>query len=233
MKTLFSLGMLGTALLLTACGGGNGGGFGGNSTGLATNNPNNSTTPTINTAIQGNTIALSGTGSAITSNVATAGTSAVDKIIINGQTIEFLPNTTNHITGTQFDYLRYGYVRADANSTPHLFAQGTVTTNVPTQGTASYNGFAVHVRTAGTIPEITKPRASFEVDFGKKTIIGKIHSAQVVDLAGNISSNKFSGTTSQGYNMNGYFYGNLASELGGTYRNNSGSVSGAFGAKKQ
>lgn len=233
MKAFIRLSPIAVVLALTACGGGNGGGFSGNSIGLVTNNTNNPTTPTIDTTIQGNTIALSGTGAAIGSNTATAGTSAISKIIINGQTIEFLPNTTNHITGTQFDYLRYGYVRADANSTPHLFAQGTVTTNVPTQGTASYNGFAVHVRTAGTIPEITKPRASFEVDFGKKTITGKIHSAQVVDLVGNISSNKFSGTTSQGYNMNGYFYGNLASELGGTYRNNSGSVSGAFGAKKQ
>lgn len=233
MKTLFSLGVLGTALLLTACGGGNGGGLSGNGTGLATNNPNNPTTPTINTAIQGNMLTLNDKGAVTRGNTATAGTSAINKIVINGQTIDFVPNTANHRTSTQFDNLRYGYVRADANSTPHLFAQGTVTTNVPTQGTASYHGSAVHVRTAGSSPEITMPRANFNVDFGRKTITGKIHATQVVDLAGNISSNKFSGTTSQGYTMNGHFYGNSASELGGTYQHSSGSVSGAFGAKKQ
>lgn len=233
MNVLTKIALLGTALLLTACGGGNGGGLSGNGTGLATNNPNNPTTPTINTAIQGNILTLNDKGAVTRGNTATTGTSTINKIVINGQTIDFVPNTANHRTGTQFDNLRYGYVRADANSTPHLFAQGTVTTNVPTQGTASYHGTAVHVRTAGSSPEITMPRANFNVDFGRKTITGKIHATQVVDLAGNISSNKFSGTTSQGYTMNGHFYGNSASELGGTYQHSSGSVSGAFGAKKQ
>lgn len=227
MKTFFSLNIICTALLLTACSGGING-----SKNFATNNPNKPTIPTINTTIQGNTIALSGTGSAIGNNTATAGTNAINKIIINGQTIEFLPNTANHKTGTQFDHVRYGYVRQDVNSMPHLFAQGVTATNIPTQGTASYYGTAVHIRTTGSSPEITTPRANFNVDFANKTITGKIHAVQVVDLAGNISSNKFSGTTSQGYAMNGYFYGNLASELGGTYSNSSGSVSGAFGAKK-
>lgn len=35
-----------------------------------------------------------------------------------------------------------------------------------------------------------------------------------------------------GFSTNGYFYGNGAKELGGTYKNAAGTVSGAYGAKK-
>lgn len=234
MKITYALSFTLTALLLTACGGGNGGGFSGGTTGLTTST-GNQTTPTINTAIQGNTIALSRTGSATGASTGTTATSAIDKIVINGQTINFVPSDTaarRHLTGSSFDNVRYGYLKEGTNNA-HLFAQGIVTTNMPTRGTATYNGSAVHVRTAGQLPEIATPSASFNVNFDQKTITGKINATQNVNLSGTISANTFSGVSTQGYTMNGHFYGNNASELGGVYRNSSGSVSGAFGAKKQ
>ena len=73
--------------------------------------------------------------------------------------------------------------------------------------------------------------ALFDVDFGSKKITGDIDmgSGQKINLAGDISGASFSGTSGN-TEMRGNFFGPQAAELGGVFK---GSLSGAFGAKKQ
>lgn len=253
--------LAGGIALLTACGGG---GSSGSTT--ITNSPtpipnaNNNTNNTNNTAvlpdanktgIHGNIMTV-GVGNIASTNTATAKTNEINKVIINGQTLDFTPNftglnlSTNTLTildskinsqvisrvgggDRQLSYARYGYIKDGINGTPHLFAQGEVTTNMPTTGTATYTGNAAHV----TSTNVSLLGARFKVNYGNKTISGVIDSkgSPVVNLSGTINGNTFSGTN-QDISTQGYFYGNNAAELGGTYRNTNGSISGAYGAKK-
>lgn len=231
-----------TMLALSAC---SGGGGGGSPIAVASTSP---ATPTVSattdSSIQGNIRALTAQGQA-RANTTTTATTAVNKLVIDGKTIDFIPQgvTSNSITITannqariggssNLTYTRYGYVKEGANGTPYLFAQGQVTAAMPTTGTAVYTGNATHVVSDANTPRITQHNARFNVDYGKKTVTGTIFAPTQVDLNATISGNKFSGTSTQGYRTDGHFYGNNAAELGGTYSNASGTISGAYGAKK-
>ena len=108
---------------------------------------------------------------------------------------------------------------------------GQVTTNMPTTGTAVYNGLSLGSHTGDVYGEGT---SRFNVNFGAKTISGTVsNAAYSADLRGTISGAAFSGTHN-GVNMSGNFYGPNAAELGGVYSGTSNGlpVAGSFGAKR-
>lgn len=198
----------------------------------------NNTNPT-SPAIKGNQINFNANKVAGT-NQAIANTSDVAVVTIDGKAVSFdLPgfnvgkvvnisasNMARVGSGNGYlDSSRFGYIKEGVNGTPALFSQGTVTNNMPTTGKATYTGFAAHVANG----QVTTPDAKFIVDYGNKTVAGTI--GNNVELTGAITGNQFSGTKN-GFSTNGYFYGNGAKELGGTYKNAAGTVSGAYGAKK-
>lgn len=197
--------------------------------------PSNPTSP----AIKGNQINFNANKVA-GANQATANTSDVAVVTIDGKAVSFdlsgfnvgkvvnisASNMARFGSGNGYlDSSRFGYIKEGVSGTPALFSQGTVTNNMPTTGKATYTGFAAHVANG----QVTTPDAKFIVDYGNKTVAGTI--GNNVELTGAITGNQFSGTKN-GFSTNGYFYGNGAKELGGTYKNAAGTVSGAYGAKK-
>lgn len=204
-------------------------------------NNTKATTPSEPTspAIKGNQINFN-TNKVAGANQATANTSDVAVVTIDGKAVSFdLPgfnigkvvnisasNMARFGSGNGYlDSSRFGYIKEGVSGTPALFSQGTVTNNMPATGKATYTGFAAHVANG----QVTTPDAKFIVDYGNKTVAGTI--GNNVELTGAITGNQFSGTKN-GFSTNGYFYGNGAKELGGTYKNAAGTVSGAYGAKK-
>ena len=118
-----------------------------------------------------------------------------------------------------------------STQTNKVFSMGQVTTNMPTTGTAVYNGLSLGSSTGNTYDRGT---SRFNVDFGAKTISGAVtNAAYSIDLRGTISGASFSGAHN-GVNMSGNFYGPNAAELGGVYNgtSNGRSVVGSFGAKR-
>lgn len=210
----------------------------------SSNRPTTNQTPKIDSTIQGNIIALNSSNNRVArSNTNTVQTTSINKVVVNGQAIDFVPTSSDQsnridIRGNnmvrvgsnkELSYTRYGYMKNGTNATPYIFAQGHVTTdNMPTIGTATYTGNATHVANGN----IEHANAEFSVDYGKKTVNGTITptSGIVHRLDATISGNRFSGNG----NMitNGQFYGPNAEEMGGTYQNRIGNINGAFGAKK-
>lgn len=206
-------------------------------TGTGTPNPTGTTvvgvdttkpqTPTdINTSIQGVKIAVERTGISAMSPI--VGTPEIDKVVIDGKVITLSRNLT---TGTRFNNVRYGYLNQNG-STPTLVAQGVLSSNVPNRGQATYRGSAVHVTSNSTSPSIQTVPATFNVDFANKTLTGRVQASNGINLNATISGNRFSGVTADGFSTLGYFYGDNASELGGTYKNGDNTIGGAYGAKK-
>lgn len=203
------------------------------------------TTPTpaaTSVGIQGNVINLNQNKVAVGNITNTAATAQVNKVVVNGQTLDFIPTgfavakltltagNMDRIGGSsQLAYTRYGYIR-EGSATPALFAQGDITpaNAVPQTGAATYNGSAAHVASG----KVSLVDSSFTVDFGKQQLQGAIKAPEGdVNLAATINGNAFSGTQN-GIQTKGMFYGSQAQELGGVYTNTSGTISGAYGAKK-
>ena len=118
-----------------------------------------------------------------------------------------------------------------STQTNKVFSMGQVTTNMPTTGTAVYNGLSLGSSTGNTYNQGT---SQFNVNFGAKTISGTVtNAAYSADLRGTINGASFSGAHN-GVNMSGNFYGPNAAELGGVYNgtSNGRSVVGSFGAKR-
>lgn len=154
------------------------------------------------------------------------------------------------VSGNILSYVRFGtatvFTPSGAEEKSYEFAYGKLTSanDMPASGKATYKGY-VHTETAlaGYLNA-----SLFNVDFGKKTIDGKIYDASdvapskaYVALSGKISGNSFSGTKGA-VEMQGNFYGPKAAELGGIFKGqtdygeNNGNylgIVGSFGAKKQ
>ncbi|WP_409040398.1 transferrin-binding protein-like solute binding protein [Klebsiella sp. BIGb0407] len=101
--------------------------------------------------------------------------------------------------------------------------------NVPTQGTATYIGSSMR--------ESTRSDATFNVDFGAKTIIGNISArddyGSAVAMQGKISNGGFSGDAQSGGQNGtfiGHFNGPAAEELGGIAQFNDPTKNTSFGA---
>lgn len=184
-------------------------------------------TPTdINVGVQGVKIAVERTGISAMSPI--VGTPEIDKVVIDGKVITLGRNLT---TGTRFNNVRYGYLNQNG-STPTLVAQGVLSSNVPNRGQATYRGSAVHITSNSTNPSVQTVPATFNVDFANKTLTGRVQASNGINLNATISGNRFSGVTADGFSTLGYFYGDNASELGGTYKNGDNTIGGAYGAKK-
>ena len=188
----------------------------------------------------------------------------LDSIVIEGKTISLnLPghelngfthtsHSTTEITGVgkQLKHLRLGYyinyIKAPQGEQPaYSFVIGSPTpiSDMPTGGTAKYNGYAV-VKPIGSGEHagFIQSYSSFNVDFANKTINGKLdyngNANDNIHVSGSISGTSFKGTH-EGVTTQGNFYGPQAAELGGTFsgpitwKGMKTNATGAFGAAKQ
>ena len=150
----------------------------------------------------------------------------------------------SHIGDSRLSYTRFGLQMDNTDSLQYrAFAIGSLTpvADVPTSGTARYAGSSVF--SSSSIAYTTQP-ANFDVDFGAKTVHGRIHSGlgrpdAVMEFGGTINGSSFSGTKDT-LHMQGNFYGPNAAEMGGTFKGvyeipggDVLHVNGAFGAKRQ
>ena len=119
--------------------------------------------------------------------------------------------------------------------TRSAFSIGKVTpaSSMPTTGTATYSGYAM---------DDNWRKANFAVDFGAKTVEGRLMShtdPNIVyyKLSGVINGSSFEGLNTEDHNeirMRGRFYGPQAAEIGGVYNGiaTGAGIMGAFGAAK-
>lgn len=150
----------------------------------------------------------------------------------------------SHIGDSRLSYTRFGLQMDNTDSLQYrAFAIGSLTpvADVPTSGTARYAGSSVF--SSSSISYTTQP-ANFDVDFGAKTVHGRIHSGlgmpnAVMEFGGTINGSSFSGTKDT-LHMQGNFYGPNAAEMGGTFKGVYAipggdllHVNGSFGAKRQ
>ena len=141
----------------------------------------------------------------------------------------------------QFDRESLGAAGRDPDAhRQSFFAQGYRTLDMPTSGTAAYSGQALvadaRSRSTGIIQaDITQTDASFSVDFGARTLTGKIGSFQ--PFSASIQGNRFSTddrdipSSSELISAKGGFYGPKAAELGGVFTDNRFAI-GSFAAKQ-
>lgn len=261
MKKSALLGLSLATALLTACGGGGGSsnptpmvnnnGGGGNNNGgttvISTTTNNNAQTniDKLDTTIQGNLLNLNDATTKRANNSATATAATTNKniVVVNGQKLTFMQtgiggNTINMNannmarTGgsSNLQYTRYGYLREGSNA-PVLFAQGNLAEKMPTTGQFIYTGKAAHIQNG----EVKIKDAEFDVNYANKQISGQIRDEgtrnTIAILSAEIDGNKFNGTVGT-FTTTGHFYGPNAEEMGGVYKNTTGNISGAFGAKK-
>ena len=216
--------------------------------------------PTPSNAFEGVAIPAEGYNGAVTP-VSGVSSSSLDSVTVNGINIKLtLPgvsagrftkisqNTEETIASSLYlSHMRFGAYRdfnhnGNANSNPsHAFALGSLTpvADVPTTGTATYEGIALGSTIGGGL--FHEGTSKFNVDFGAKKLDGEITvDAIKVPLTANINGNQFSGTSAAGINTDGRFYGPKAAEMGGVFNGEMANGIGGFykwigsyGAKKQ
>lgn len=149
---------------------------------------------------------------------------------VSGSTINGVKYDQFVVSGTKFSNLKFGVVDG------YAFAQGDVTAKsaVPTTGTATYAVDGVLAKNGVTA---TSTGTVLTADFGAKTLNGTVFNRDkdtVTVTNARIDGNEFSGSAMHNgarAELDGHFYGPIASELGGVY--GSAAFSGAFGGKKQ
>lgn len=223
-------------------------------------NPAPAPAPAPSAAFNGVAIPAEGSNGAVTP-VSGVSSSSLDSVTVNGINIKlthpnlhagrFLriaPNTEETIaSGSYLSHMRFGTYRdfnhnGNANSNPsYAFALGSLTpvADVPTTGTATYEGIALGSPIGGGL--FDEGTSRFNVDFGEKKLNGEITVDAIrVPLTANINGNQFSGTSEAGVNTNGRFYGPQAAEMGGVFNGEMANGIGGFykwigsyGAKKQ
>ena len=121
-----------------------------------------------------------------------------------------------------------------------LFYNGIPTQNMPVTGLASYKGDSIILSDdIGDDSDAVAGQSSFDVDFGAKTLSGSITANNVptINISANISGNSFEGTAKSTKltdgAVEGKFYGNDATELGGLAKANDNSWGAGFVGKKQ
>ena len=137
-----------------------------------------------------------------------------------------------------------------SNTDSYTFYQGIVPTNMPIAGRAHYEGNS-YMYSYGPMEGDrtyfdTQGAAHFDVDFGAKTIAGKLDNKVQLDplslssiqegftFNGKVHGNTFSAKEEQDkIYYHGGFFGPNAEELGGVLRHDDDKVNGYFGAHKQ
>ena len=156
-------------------------------------------------------------------------------------------NADASVFGKNLSYSRFGiaYLTSQDDFNPAIiFTQGYLTSieNMPTSGTINYKGAATMWKYN---PEVYLPyvgEAELYADFDAKKVTGNIRNliseshdktALDIQLEGDISANKVSGSTRQGTRLDAAFYGPNAAELSGTFVNDREDFKGSFGAKRE
>ncbi|OAM26370.1 MULTISPECIES: transferrin-binding protein-like solute binding protein [Eikenella] len=179
----------------------------------------------------------------------------INQLIVEGKTIDIIPDgitagTTysepptpsreRAVGSSSLSYTRFGYVR-DNTANGYMVAQGETATDMPTTGSAVYNGYAVLAKVGGSGLSTGSSRFDVNFDGAQPGISGIINvDSDTITLGdfgrGQIAGSNFSGTgsgTGSGpVSFQGSFYGPNAAELGGVFHKQ-GEYSGAFGAAKQ
>ena len=147
------------------------------------------------------------------------------------------------IGGTTYAYSRFGAIGSIDNvKTGDVFYMGQKTVNMPTSGVAVYKGLGIGMADSdGAGVAFSHAPVSFDVNFGAKTISGKVEGDSAIRFDhAPISGNSFAGKLSDGDiggTYSGSFFGPAAEELGGIGKFNldADGDGGAFsfGAKKQ
>ena len=151
----------------------------------------------------------------------------------NGNTYVFQPNLASS---------HAGIIRLNNNAENYLFHQGLAATNLPSTGSATYKGSAYVESIAGL--GASGGDASFNVDFGAKTINGSLtnqikyqNNGTTATLNGLNFNGTISGTTFTGKDgsteFDGGFYGDAGKELSGVLRDETRKFQGVYGASKQ
>lgn len=167
--------------------------------------------------------------------------SEVSKISVNGKEYNLLKSYDPEYVqkGNFGDILYYGYAD-DKDDKPtgreYAFYQGQLTKDMPTTGKATYLGNVIYA-CQKCDDEILRGSANFQVDFGAKKLTGNLSDNGVrLGVSANINGNKFSGDHADGTRVDGAFFGDNASHLGGLFENKNvngaGHVGGSFGASK-
>ncbi|MBR5940388.1 MAG: transferrin-binding protein-like solute binding protein, partial [Neisseriaceae bacterium] len=159
------------------------------------------------------------------------------------------PNITTRGTA----YARYGYTVDLKNATTaqvKLFYQGNPTpiNEMPTKGTATYQGFAIAIdpnKTVATSGEGDSfyGLSEFNADFANKKLTGTLNdwrnkhaetsALKEVKIAAEIRANTFKGTANGTGTAEGKFYGTKAQNLAGAFNDKTQNLQGVFGANKQ
>lgn len=169
---------------------------------------------------------------------------SLDSVVIDGTTVALtqpgisagtfttISNNTQQTTasGKILSHMRFGAYRdfnvGTGKNPTYMFALGSITpaADVPTTGTAKYEGLSVFSTIGGGVWDTGT--SSFDVDFGTKHISGKVgNSSFEVPLSATINGSSFSGIQN-GVTTSGHFFGPNAAEMGGVFN---GSVVEPFG----
>lgn len=144
------------------------------------------------------------------------------------------------LISTHLAHARYGslaYLPGANNGQPYIFAQGNLSTTIPTHANlVTYQGRAILLGTGND----QTGTSQFTVHFDKKTVDGtlKFNSKPDIFLHGKIDGSHFNGKMGNVITR-GAFYGKDAAELAGTFHQEGkgnkevGDFAGAFGAKQQ
>ena len=141
---------------------------------------------------------------------------------------------------SRFSDSRFGFVEGP-NETDYVFYNGNLTRNMPNAGTGEYLGESLFI---GVTQYGERGRSEFTVNFGDKTLTGRLDVPSIVtmDVNGRITDNSFTGTatpqpstyiSSSVANVEGKFYGDQAKEMAGLASPDDNAWVGAFGAQKQ
>lgn len=184
-----------------------------------------------------------------------------------GETLMVNDKVSVKTYGKNFEYLKFGELSVGTSNSVFLQGERTATTGekaVPTEGTAKYLGNWVgYITGADSSKGFNEAQdvADFDIDFGKKSVKGKLTTKDrtdpVFNITGTIAGNGWTGKASTaeanagGYNIDssstgksivikdadvtGGFYGPNANEMGGsfTHNTNDSKASVVFGTKRQ
>lgn len=183
-----------------------------------------------------------------------------------GETLMVNDKVSVKTYGKNFEYLKFGELSVGTSNSVFLQGERTAEKAVPTTGKAKYLGNWVGYITGADSSKgfnDAQDIADFDIDFGKKTVNGKLTTKDrqdpVFNITGQISGNGWTGKASTakanagGYKIDssstgksivienaevtGGFYGPNANEMGGSFAHKNsgddGKVSVVFGTKRQ
>lgn len=159
-----------------------------------------------------------------------------DVLVVNGVRLNLADYTWNkkaELGSSVFGVAWNNPNRDPENEVAYAFGRLTEAANVPTTGSATYQGTAFY---AIDDHQIFDAMSEFNVDFAAKTVNGRLYNStlSINDTlpTATVNGDSFVGSANGRY-IQGNFFGAQAEELGGIYHNDGADVTAAFGATKQ